>query len=223
MNANYQDRSIKALVLGSAFLLLALGVPRFLAALSLVPGTPVFYALWAGEPTSAQDIDTMITSRLQSLEFSESPAAYSDLGAAYLAQAQQAETPDEKQRSLELSLEMSGKSVALAPLNAYAWARIANANIMLSPPKPEAAVTAWRQSIETARYEPVLLFQRFHLGVVLYRDMSPADIALLKDQTRMAYNWWPYNFRSYCRRKGLVEWAIVLLADNPEAVAYLAP
>ncbi|WP_417458230.1 hypothetical protein [Kordiimonas sp.] len=209
-------------MLVSSIILLIVGVPRFLHELMLVPGTPIHERVSRGENVSDDDLDVLEDSRLQALRFVELPAAYSDLGASYLVRAQRATTDADRKMFAEKSIEASTTSVEMAPLNTFAWARITAANIILGEENYPEAATAWRLSIATARFEPFLLIQRVHMGILLYDQLTEEDIDLLKDQLGMAYRWNKKQTRRYAQQQQLTEWFVFLSEGGSEAAEYFA-
>ncbi len=169
---------------------------------------------------SDEDLDVLEDSRLQALKFVELPAAYSDLGASYLVRVQRATADADKKMFAEKPIEASTTSVEMAPLNTFAWARITTANIILGEENYPEAAKAWRLSIATARFEPFLLIQRVHMGILLYDHLTEEDIDLLKDQLGMAYRWNKKQTRRYARKHELTEWFVFLSEEDSEAAEY---
>ncbi|WP_262690039.1 hypothetical protein [Kordiimonas aestuarii] len=215
------DRALSALFVSCCLFLLYIAVPRFLSDLMLVPGTPILYRISAGATVDDQALRVLEESRLQALEFSDNLRAHADLASTYLRRAQRSEDADNRERFARLSIEASIKTTKRSPQNPYAWMHLSVAQLMLGPDHRAEALTAWRQSVKAAPFEPRLLFQRFQIGVLLYEELLPADIAVLQEQTRLGYQWWNYKFRAYCRKHGLTEWAIFLMPGDEEAAKYL--
>lgn len=192
--------------------LLTVGVPRFLHELMLVPGTPILHRLNTGEQVSDEDLSILEQSRLDALDFIELPDAYTDLGASYLTRARRARTDEDRRKFAEMTIEVSTSGLNMAPLNTFAWMRVATAHIIVGPEHYDDALEAWRTSIATARFEPLLLMQRVHLGTILYQVMNPEDIEKLRDQLGLAYEWNRRDARRYAEQYSLLDW-IVLLSD----------
>ncbi len=211
---------LPAFMLVSSITLLVVGVPRFLHELMLVPGTPIHERVSRGETVSDEDLDILEESRLQALEFVELPDAYSDLAASYLVRARRATTTEKREYFAKKSIETAKTGLDMAPLNTFSWARVTSANIILGESFYPNAVEAWRLSIATARFEPFILIQRVHMGIILYDHLNDDDIALLKDQLGMAYRWNKKKTRQYAQQQQLVEWFIFLSDEYPEAEEY---
>jgi len=210
---------IPGFMLVSSVTLIVIGVPRFLHELMLVPGTPILHQVNAGEAVSEEELKILEKSRLDALGIIELPDAYLNLGASYLYRARTATDPVEAQKYAALTIEVSEKGLKMAPLNTYAWFRVATANVMLG--NYQEGLDAWRTSIATARFEPFLLLQSFHLGTILYQDMADEDVELLKDQIRMAYRWNKQYLRKYVRDNNLVVWMAILCEPESEIKKYL--
>lgn len=212
---------LPAFMLTSSIILLMAGVPRFLHELMLVPGTPILYRVNAGEIVSDEDLETLEQSRLDALAFIELPDAYYDLGSSYLRRAQTAINPETIQKYSKMTIEASMAGLKIAPLNTFAWFRVATANVMLGPDKYQDGLQAWRTSIAAARFEPFILVQRVHLGIILYQDMTDEDIEALKDQLGMAYRWNRGKLRQYIHDNNLIVWAAYLCEPDSEMKDYL--
>lgn len=212
---------LPSFMLISGITLLVVGVPRFMHELMLVPGTPILHRLNAGETITEEEWHTLEQSRLDALDFIELPDAYSDLGASYLRRAQSAKSREEQVKYAEMTVEVAMKGLNMAPLNTFSWFRVATANVMLGPEKNAEALQAWRTSIATAKFEPFILMQRVHLGIVLYQEMTDEDVDLLKDQLRMAYRWNKRYLHQYVRKNNLIVWMAILSEPDSEMKNYL--
>ena len=201
-------------ILVSSITLLVIGVPRFLAELMLVPGTPIYERISLGEPVDDEELTVLEESRLQALEFVDMPRAYTDLGTVYLVRAQRATSEAERRKFAERSIEVTTKGLKLAPLNTFAWSRVSSAHILLGADHYDDAVQAWSTSVATARFEPFLLIQRVHVGIILYQSMKPTDRKILNDQFQLTYNWNRGRLRTYARANQLTEWMAFLAGDD---------
>lgn len=221
INEHFSRWLLPIFMLTSSIVLLVVGVPRFLHELMLVSGTPILYRVNAGETVSKQNLEVLESSRLDAIGIIELPDAYLDLGSSYLYRARTATEPEEAQKYATMTIEVSEKGLNMAPLNTFAWFRVATANAMLGPDKYQESLDAWRTSIATARFEPFLLMQRVHLGIILYQNMTDEDIELLQDQLGMAYRWNRIRLRQYVRDNNLLVWAAILCEPDSEMKEYL--
>lgn len=212
--------SLPALMLVCSIILLVLGAPRFMHELMLVPGTPIHEQISQGEEVSDKDLDLLEETRVQALEFAKLPDAYNELGASYLTRARRATTVEERERFAKKAIDATNMGLDMAPLDTFSWARVTSANILLGENFYPEAVKAWRLSIAAARFEPFILIQRVHQGIILYAHLNQEDIDLLIDQLEMAYRWDKYKTRQYARKLQLGEWFVFLSSDQPEAQNY---
>jgi len=209
--------ALPGFMLASSIALLVVGVPRFLAELMLVPGTPIYESLSFGKPVSDEELKTLEESRLQALRFVDMPKAYTDLGTSYLERARRAETQAGREDFAKQSIEVTTKGLNLAPLNTFAWSRLSSAHIMLGADHYDDAIQAWRTSVATARFEPFLLIQRVHVGIILYGAMDAEDREILGEQFQLTFNWDRRKMLAYAKANQLTEWMIFLAGDDAEA------
>ncbi len=209
-------------MLVASVILLAVGVPRFLYELMLVPGTPILERINAGEAVTDEELASLEESRLDALSFAELPNAYIDLGSSYLTRARNATKREDRLKYAQKAIDASMKGLDMAPLNTFAWLRVTSAHILRGSDQYDEALEAWRTSIATARFEPFILMQRVHLGTILYGNMTPEDIELLKEQMGMAYRWNRGKLRLYIRQNNLTEWMVFLSEPESEIANYLS-
>lgn len=209
---------IPAFMLVMAAGLLVIGAPRLRYELALIPGTPIYQRLVSGQPVTDNELDTLEQTRLDALSFVETAQSYTELGTSYMARAHR--TPDvaEKQRHATMAIYATMKGLQIAPLNTFAWARIATAHLMLGADHFEEALAAWRNSIASAQFEPILLIRRVHVGILLYGAMSEIDRALLVEQLAITWRWNRAQLLAYSKRHHLSEWMILLSGDDLEMV-----
>jgi len=213
-------RFLLGFMLVASIVLLAIGVPRFLAELMLVPGTSIYERISIGEAVGDEELAVLEQSRLQALEFVDMPRAYTDLGTSYLVRAQRATLEAERRKFAERSIEVTTRGLNLAPLNTFAWARVSAAHVLLGADHYGDAIEAWRTSIATAKFEPILLIQRVHVGIVLYQSMTLENRKILSEQFQLTYNWNRNKLRAYARANQLTEWMMFLAGDDELAKAF---
>lgn len=200
-------RHIQTIATGiTAAVLLAVGVPHLLAAIWMAMGDPIYTDLGTGKRLGTEEIDTLIKSRETARDITGAARAYTDLGAAYIASGATPESLEKSITSLKIGLEK-------APINAFAWQRLATMQALI-PDQREEALKAWQAARALAEFEPFLLLDRIRIGVALYREMSLDDReALLKD-VRWAYKRNRGGLRAYARQADLLEWIKFLLRDE---------
>ncbi|MBL4790931.1 MAG: hypothetical protein JKY60_18385 [Kordiimonadaceae bacterium] len=220
--AKAKDYILPGFMLLASITLLVIGVPRFLAELMLVPGTPIYERISLGETISDDDLEVLEQSRLQAIGFVDHPRSYTDLGLVYLLKARRTSDPVEKLRYADLAVENLNTGLGLAPLNTFAWLRLASVYILKGETFYPDAVEAWRKSVATARFEPFIFTNRIHVGSILYPAMSSEDITLLRAQTELAYNWNRGKIRTYGRKNDLLRWIKFLGPQTEDAQRYLS-
>lgn len=218
---NLSGRILPIFMLVSSLVLLYVGVPRFLAELMLVPGTPIYERTNLGEPVTDEELEVLRESRIQAISFVDHPKAYNELGQVHILRAQRASTDEERIAEARKAIEYLETSISLAPVNTFAWARIVSASLMIGPETYPKAVEAWRTSVALARFEPFILITRVHMGIALYSEMSNEDRAILREQVDLTYNWNRGQLRQYARRNNLVDWIAILLFEYPEKAAWI--
>lgn len=205
---------LRIFILLSCLILLYFGVPRFMAELMLVPGTPIVERLNRGESVPESELNIAQESREQAVAFVDHPKAYSQLGTVFLTRAHMAIDGVEQKAYASKAIENLEKALSLSQLNTHAWLRLSNARLILGGDENrQKALEAWRQSVETANFEPSLLSIRIHTGITLYDLMTEVDKEILRAQADITFDWHKRRFRTYVRQHQLVEWAVFLLTD----------
>jgi len=199
-------------------MLLIIGTPRFLHEVALVPGTPLYWRISKGEVLSEEELTTLERSRLDALQFVNMPQTHKELGATYLSRAQKASDRADQQKYAQMAIDELTTGLKEAPLDTYAWVRLAAANTLLGKEYHQDAVIAWRTSIATSSFDPFLLAYRFHIGTMLYLAMTQEDIQLLKEQLAMAHRLKGGKIYTYGKQHNLLGWMILLSAPNQEMV-----
>ncbi|MEX0298187.1 MAG: hypothetical protein AB3N28_03905 [Kordiimonas sp.] len=218
---NLSGKILPIFMLLSSILLLYIGVPRFLAELMLVPGTPIYERTNLGEQVSDEELDVLQESREQAISFVDHPKAYHQLGLVFLLRAQRAENASERIMHAETAIDKLNTSLQLAPVNTFAWARLATAYMLVGPENNDKAVEAWRTSVALARFEPFLFLSRNHIGISLYNNLNEEDREKLKEQIDLTYDWNRGQLRSYARQYDLVNWVAFLLHGQLEKVEWI--
>ncbi|MCJ9429948.1 hypothetical protein [Kordiimonas marina] len=212
-------RLLSGLMMVSALYILWTGVPRFLAEVMIVPGRPILEKVRANTQVSAKDLSTLEQSFLSAISFADLPQFHAELGTSYLVQAQHTNDRQKRLEFAKMAIEESQISLDKAPLNPFAWERISVAQIILG--HYDDAIRAWRSSSRIASFEPFLLMQRIHIGIILYQHLSSNDIRLLKQQIKMAFHWQRWIMRHYVRTYHLTSWVTYLSGPDSDISAFL--
>ncbi len=207
--------NIRNIILAAAALtLLWFGVPNFLAAVWMATGEPVYRDISAGKQLASTEIETLIESREQAVMLTNSAKAMTDLGAAYVALEANPENLNKALASLRSGIE-------LAPMNAFAWQRLAGLAGFV-PGNEIEALNAWRTARSLAEYDTFLFYDRIRVGTLVYRVMEPDDREALLADIERAYRQNRSALRAYARNANLLEWLKFLLRDE-EKTKFLTP
>lgn len=148
-----------AAVLGSA--LLALAVPRLVAAFYLLPGDPGMALLDSGQLPSPAAFERLIASRRAAAVWVAAPSTLIDLGVATMSLAQV--TPDRRPTLLHQAERYLGAGLAVAPADPHAWTYLTF--IHTATGDHERAARALDLALRTGPYQPELVLPRAALGL----------------------------------------------------------
>ncbi len=175
-----------ALVVGAV--LLVAGIPRTIAAFTLLPGDPVLREIQNLFPVERDSLNVLIASQGRGLFFGETGRKWTDLGLAQLLLAREQGVQDGIGKETVSQAVASLKTgLALAPANPFAWTRLAYAQTLMTGPSPSVA-SALRMAMLTARYEPRLLFIRLELSLRSWSYFRAEDRELVYQQVRFAWS-----------------------------------
>ena len=176
-----------ALALIAGAVLVVAGIPRTIAAFTMLPGDPVLREIQNLRPVEQDSLDVLITAQGRGLFFGESGRKWTDLGLAQLLLAREQGVQGGFGKEMVSEAIASLKTgLALAPANPFAWTRLAYARSLLSGPSPSVA-SALRMAMLTARYEPRLLFIRLELCLQSWSYFRPDDRELVYREVRFAW------------------------------------
>ena len=204
----------KILLAAASLTLLWFAVPNFLAAVWMATGDPTYRDIAAGKQLTFQEIETFIESREQAIALTNSAKAATDLGAAYIALGLSPE-------NLEKAIKSVRSGIELAPMNAFAWQRLAGLLAVATDSEAEA-VSAWKTARQLAEYDTFLFYDRIRIGIQLYRAMAPQDRQILVQDIERAYAKNRNALRTYARRANLLEWMKFLLRDEEKTAFFSA-
>ena len=177
-----------ALALVAGAVLLVAGIPRTIAAITLLPGYSVLREIQNLRPVERDSLGVLIASQGRGLFFGETGRKWTDLGLAQLLLAREQGVQDGIGKELGSQAVASLKTgLALAPANPFAWTRLAYAQTLLTGPSPSVA-SALRMAMLTARYEPRLLFIRLELSLRSWSYFRAEDRGLVYQQVRFAWS-----------------------------------
>ncbi len=196
----------------TSLILLWFAVPNFIAAVWMATGDPIYQDIGAGKSLTSSEIETLIESRKQAIALTNSPKAATDLASAYVKL-------DPTPENLEKALVSLRSGIKLAPMNPFAWQRLAGL-LVYTPDGGAEAVSAWKTARELAEYDTFLFYDRIRIGTQLYRTMEQQDRLLLLEDVERAYTENRGNLRAYARRTNLLEWMKFLLRDEEKTIYF---
>jgi hypothetical protein len=207
----------------AGLLMAALALPRLMAELTLVPGTPSMTALYAGEALGEEELSLIDTTRSDSLALADHASAAYELAALYDYRARQTSTAEDRAAFIDKSITASRLAIERSPANTFYWLQLAHGLSRKGTDHELEAIAAWEMSLKTAWFEPALLLPRIHLGMVLLPAMTDQQTNTLRDQIDLTYRWHRGMLRQYARQNGLLPSLEYLLGDTSEIVAFIKP
>jgi len=172
--------------------LLALGAPRLISAFALLSAGPILTKLQLQHPVSDEELDTFAGAQRRGLAWSENRRRWTDLGLAQLLMAERY-TADDPMRTtmLDEGIRSIKTGLRMAPANPFAWVRLAHAEGLKRLGSSEA-LTTYRMALDTAPYEPRLMYTRIRIGLLHWRWLDREDRRQLFQQIRFG---WARNAR----------------------------
>lgn len=184
-------------------LLLALAVPRFMAAAISAPYDQTMRDmndLAKAGTVSPKAIKAAVLSRERAIRWQDSPRAWTDLGALQLEQAEAAGLATPQGRELAAhSLESHRKGLALDPAQPFAWMRMAKAELVTTGMTP-ALNPLLQMSIRTAPREPQLVLDRLELAFTVWPMLDKTTRAMMEEQVVIAARFYEKKLALMARR-----------------------
>ena len=204
--------------LAAGLLLVALALPRTVAAILQAPGEDVLAALGRGERPPQPRLAVAIAGHRGALDWQDNADIHVDLGALTLARAGDASLPAPVRYAfLDAAIRQLRTGLALGPARPYAWTQYAEAELMRNG--AQARIDApLRLSLMTGRYEPRLILQRVELGFFADRILKDDMRAAIRDQVRLASEAQPRQLAEFARRRFALAWVRTALADDDTAL-----
>ena len=170
-------------------LLLALAVPRFMAAAISAPYDQVMRDLNDVSKASTRSLDVVkaaALSRKRALRWQDNPRTWTDLGALQLEQAEEAGFASPQGRELATrSLESHRRGLALDPAQSFAWLRMAKAELVVDGMTP-ALNPLLQMSVRTAPREPQLMLDRLELAFTVWPMLDRTTRTMMEEQVVIA-------------------------------------
>ena len=205
--------TILPLVLGVA--LVALGVPRLIAAVTILPAEPVMATLQQGGKVGDDDLAAFEQRWTRARAFVSWGRLDSDLALAKLARAERLSSPSDRRALTEEAIRLLREALSRTPSNSFAWARLAYALALRDGPTEEGA-EAWRMSVLTAPADRRLTLWRAEFGVSLLPRLSSSSTDLLYRQIRFAWRFSGKDLVRYAKASGNAGIIRAALLDQPD-------
>ena len=206
--------AIAAFVAGAALVMLA--TPHLLAGFAELPARPVLEEIGKSATLDDRYFDIAADSETASLLWLAEGRGWASLGLLRFAQAQRDGLATVSGRAkLEQSVRADRRAVSLSPGQAYAWTRLAHAEILLFGPSPRMAPLLNR-AIAQAPYNPGLVFVRLELSFLAWRHLDPATLERVAEQVRFAAGFRPKRLAVLARERYAMTAVREALADTPE-------
>ena len=194
--------SLPALTVVVGAVLLGLGVPRLLGALTLFPGDPIADAIKDGQAVGDARLTVLLDSRAAARRFLPASKTELDIALGRLAALKATSSGGSERKSLlDQTIDSLRRGLAAAPGDSFAWARLAYA-IALRDGRGSAA-PAWRMSILTSPADPKLVLWRVKFGFGLLPHLDAADQPRLAQQIRFSWRFARRDLADFAREHGL--------------------
>lgn len=219
-NLHAMRRSLALLVLASAGVLMTLAWPRLHASWTYLPVDTALAKYFATREIPTAQLQPLIGVANDSLRIHNHFRFWEGLSLLHYLHAQDAATPGwERRPALRRSLRAARESVRRAPANPRVWLRMARIQAVLGAPEDQV-LPPLRMSILTGRVEPNLMLSRLELGYRYHAGLDAETVALLRDQTVLAWRVEPARLIGAIRAGRLdFERMRALLSGNEDILA----
>jgi hypothetical protein len=196
---------------------IGLAAPRFVAAVSAIPGDAVRFQLERQNTVGDASLHLLIDNRRLALRWIEDPVYFRDIGAAgtVLSFRQQADDPARKAQLGE-SEEALLNGLRLAPVDPYSWARLAYVRLQRGT-DAKAVIAALHMSLLTGSYDPELTKFRLSLALPLWSQLAAEDRQAFMTQLRVLWRDAPEDVARMTANPRDYPIVIQALAANPAA------
>lgn len=189
--------------------LLALALPRTVAALVDLPARAVLARVGLRAPVENREIDLAIDGRARALDWIDDGVGRGELGLLWLTAANRAGLESAAGRAdLSRAAEAHRRALARAPAQAYVWTRLARIDFLRDGPTP-ALGPVLALAVASAPDDPALRPARLDLAFLAWRRLDAASRATLADDIAGAAAADPLALARLARRR----YAIAILRD----------
>lgn len=171
----------------AGLLLIGMSARYAIGSALLLPSVENIAKLQQSQTVSAEELDTLIENQTTALHVDPSAESWSNLSLALAVKARSLPpTNPDGQSLLSSSEDALRQSLGLAPLNPFAWIRLAL--IEQANGKPENDILKfWRFSELVGPSEPKLAIPRAELALTYWDELTPEDRRQLFSNLRQAW------------------------------------
>lgn len=219
MNGSGQRRARRAASIAAAAaagaLLVALAVPRTIAAVVQLPARPVIAEVRDGADLDDRLLELAVDSQSAALDIVADGAGYADLGLLRFVLARRAGLADEAGRArLAESVRDHRRALALSPSQGFAWTRLAHGEL-LRHGLSDRLGPLLALAVATAPYNPNLAAPRLDLCLVAWRRLDAPTRARVDAQIRFVAALRPAALAAIAARRHAVPVVRAALAGDP--------
>lgn len=166
-------------------LLLALGVPRLVAAVQSLDARSVVWSVYAGVKVPSETLGQAVTGLVTADAWVRDGERAGDISLLLVHQALLAATPAEQAPLWEAAEAAAVSALSVAPGQPGVWARLAEVRERRG--NREGAVAALRMSMLSGSFVPALMVPRIEQGLRLLPALDRDTRELLKRQLRLTW------------------------------------
>lgn len=204
------------ILLAVGFVLVGMGLPRFMAGVALGPQDQTLRDIADGKPVARSLVIDTVSSRETALGWLDTAGIHADLGLLYMVQA--AEAADRRAAAgradlLGAAVVHQRRALELAPRRAFVWARLAQSRNAIGQSAGMAAIL--ERALSLAPYEGALLIPRIDVALAHWGSLPPALKSRFREQIRLAARWRPTGLAGIVRARFAQNRIVEMLADDP--------
>ncbi len=198
--------------------LLALGIPRLVAAFVTLPASPILGKMQSLKAVDAKSLEILITTQQRGLKWHETSRRWTDLGLTQILLANKSGTDKNRDALLRKADFSLRAGLALAPSNSFAWTRLAYIDMVMNGSSPSMA-RELRMAVALAPYDRRLVFPRLRLSFLAWPQFEKADRPIILDQIRFAWRLNAYRLTKIAADQGRVGLVRAALFRTPEKIS----
>ena len=186
----------------------------FVGSVLLIPGNPVLRNIDYREPVSEKELQLLIDSRKNALEWHERTLTWSDLGLAEILLSEKLKGAA-RTGALEKAKTALRNGLAIAPADPYAWISLAQVLLDLAGPST-AAGEAVSLGLATGPDEHLRGFEKLKAGIRLWDYLSQGDRSKLRRLVRHRWEYKPLGTKAIFQQANRTGLFFELLDIEPD-------